>query len=66
MRRFPRSPAVQADAPIPAARRSRAPLLLAACMLLAAAALASLWLGSHGLSAATVWRVLLQPDGLAA
>lgn len=62
MRRFPRSPAVQADAPIPAARRSRAPLLLAACMLLAAAALASLWLGSHGLSAATVWRVLLQPD----
>ncbi|ALX86892.1 iron ABC transporter permease [Achromobacter denitrificans] len=31
-------------------------------MLLAAAALASLWLGSRGLSAATVWRALLQPD----
>lgn len=42
--------------------RLRAPLLLGACMLLAAAALASLWLGSRGLSAATVWRALLQPD----
>ncbi|MGW8305534.1 MAG: FecCD family ABC transporter permease [Achromobacter pulmonis] len=43
--------------------RLRAPLLLGACLLLAAAALASLWFGSRGLSAATVWRVLLQPDG---
>lgn len=42
--------------------RLRAPLLLGACMLLAAAVLASLWLGSRGLSAATVWRALLQPD----
>ncbi|WP_061071171.1 FecCD family ABC transporter permease [Achromobacter xylosoxidans] len=62
MRRFPLPPAARPDTPTLAARRLRAPLLLAACMLLAAAALASLWLGSHGLSAATVWRVLLRPD----
>ncbi|WZB65206.1 hypothetical protein WJ971_20615 [Achromobacter xylosoxidans] len=36
--------------------------MLAACTLLAGAAVASLWLGSRGLSAATVWRVLQQPD----
>lgn len=44
------------------APRLRAPLLLAACTLLALAALASLWLGSRGLAPATVWRVLLHPD----
>ncbi|MFY3004320.1 FecCD family ABC transporter permease, partial [Achromobacter xylosoxidans] len=55
-------PAARSDQPLPGARRLRAPLLLAACTLLAGAAVASLWLGSRGLSAATVWRVLLQPD----
>ncbi|WP_241119480.1 FecCD family ABC transporter permease, partial [Achromobacter xylosoxidans] len=55
-------PAARSDQPLQGARRLRAPLLLAACTLLAGAAVASLWLGSRGLSAATVWRVLLQPD----
>lgn len=55
-------PAPRSDQPQPGARRLRVPLLLAACTLLAGAALASLWLGSRGLSAAAVWRVLLQPD----
>lgn len=59
----PRQPrAARADGPPSHTPRLRAPLLLGACMLLAAAALASLWLGSRGLSAATVWRALLQPD----
>ena len=40
----------------------RAALLIAACMLLAAAALASLWLGSRGLSAGAVWQALTRPD----
>uniref|UniRef100_UPI0006698E07 iron chelate uptake ABC transporter family permease subunit n=1 Tax=Alcaligenes xylosoxydans xylosoxydans TaxID=85698 RepID=UPI0006698E07 len=55
-------PAARSDQPLQGARRLRAPLSLAACTLLAGAAVASLWLGSRGLSAATVWRVLLQPD----
>lgn len=59
----PRQPrAARVDSPPSRSPRLRAPLLLGACMLLAAAALASLWLGSRGLSAATVWRALLQPD----
>ncbi|WP_348995174.1 iron ABC transporter permease [Achromobacter sp. HNDS-1] len=59
----PRQPrAARVDSPPSHSPRLRAPLLLGACMLLAAAALASLWLGSRGLSAATVWRALLQPD----
>lgn len=59
----PRQPrAARVDSPPSHSPRLRAPLLLGACMLLAAAALASLWLGSRGLSTATVWRALLQPD----
>lgn len=59
----PRQPrAARVDSPPSHSPRLRAPLLLGACMLLAGAALASLWLGSRGLSAATVWRALLQPD----
>ncbi|CAB3886840.1 putative siderophore transport system permease protein YfiZ [Achromobacter insuavis] len=53
-----------ADAPLPrpSSSWSRAALLFAACMLLLAAALASLWLGSRGLPAAAVWRALARPD----
>mgnify|MGYP002040696836 FL=1 len=67
MTRDPHLPASAAPRPAPPASprpasRLRAPVLLAACIGLAAAALASLWLGSRGLSAGAVWQALVRPD----
>ena len=43
-------------------KSARAAGLGAACLLLAAATLGSLWLGSRNLSPASVWQALFQPD----